>query len=218
MRSAYAFAVLTCLLTTLGGPSLAAAQEDNPNTGSDDHEVGFYARLGLGFGGLYSEFDASDDFELSTAGIGIEGELVAGAKITESLAIHATGFLSSAIDPEFQINNVDAPSDSETVFLFWMAGAGMTYEFSNGIYASGSFGVSQVGIETETPLGDNVDAYSDAGFAALNSVGIEWAISDSLAAGVAANFFMSLNPIDDGELDDTGLTIGGGLAGTISFD
>ena len=103
MRSARAFAILSCLFATLGELPLAAAQGGDPSTGSDEHEVGFYARLGLGFGGLYSEFDASDDFELSTAGIGIHGELAAGAKITESLAVHATGFLSSAIAPEIQV-------------------------------------------------------------------------------------------------------------------
>lgn len=187
-------------------------------SGSARAEGNFYSRVGLGFNATYSEFDAPEEITLSTTGIGLQGELVAGYKLTDALAIHATGFLSTTIDPEFEAEGFELPSDNETFWLLWMAGVGVTYELPGDTYVTNSVGVSQIGIETEVGDDTNVDAYSDAGIVTILGFGKEWAVDDSIALGVAANFYFGFHGIDDDPVDDTAVTVGGGLLGTVSFD
>lgn len=171
------------------------------------HDRGFFLRLSAGVGGAVTRTDILDlprSQELTLSGPAGEGDVAVGAVVGRNLAVHASVFGWSVVDPEVKINDVEGGSEDVTLSLSAF-GPGLTGYFGPNMYLSAAIGAATLSAER-----DRVTVESKTGVALQFVLGKEWWVGRRWGLGLAGAVGFHSVPQDDRDQDDnlTGTSLG----------
>ncbi|MFT7580072.1 MAG: hypothetical protein ACI9MR_001739 [Myxococcota bacterium] len=194
--------LLACstLALVLAGHSATLAKPDGPSASAHSHDSGFFMRLAVGTG--YHNTSTEAGFgDTSLSGLGGNASFAFGGIVARNLALHATFFLTTAINPTLEVNGIEGNTE-ETQMTAGGLGIGVTYYTSSNIYFGASFGAAVAQLEVQREKGD-----SELGFGGTAIIGKEWWVSRRWGIGLAAQFIFVRVPTERDSIQ----TLGAGL-------
>lgn len=191
MRSGATLALLTLTLLALVP---AVSRADAPRS----HDHGIFLRMSAGGGGaaLTTDIQRAPRQELKLSGPAGEGDVAIGAIVGRNLALHASVFGWSIVDPDVKINDVTVGSGDATISLSAF-GPGLTGYFGPNMFVSGSIGAARLSVER-----DRVTVDSKTGVAMEFVLGKEWWVGRRWGLGLAGAIGFYSVPQDDPDIDD----------------
>lgn len=179
----------------------------------------FFGRLGLGVG------YASADTDAYTISGGMGGlQLALGVNLTDRLALHATLWGASMVEPSVKIKEGILRglviSTDNVKYTSAAVGLGVTWRFPYRFHISGSIGAASVTAEE----GSDKKTESDPGPALLLSGGKEWRLGGSWNAGFAVSLTLQSIPekidmaVGDQQKDNNVTVFMLGVMGTVAYD
>lgn len=179
----FTFASLTLSLSTV---STAAAQPQTQGNGAYDHDSGFFMRLALGAGYHSTTTKVAGLGDIGLSGVGGNASFAFGGIIARNLALHATLFVTSALDPKLEVNGAEFNTDDTRMTTAGL-GVGVTYYLMPAnIYLGASVGPAFATLRIDGQDGD-----SDVGFGATAVIGKEWWVGRKWGLGLAGQFIFA---------------------------
>lgn len=196
--------VLLVLASTLALTAPAVAQTYGPNNpyapapGSYQRD-GLFVRLTIGPSFTYMGTEV-DGFDISISGTGAQIGVALGGSIAPNLRVFGELLGNSAVNPEIEVDGVDAGEADISASVVGIGG-GLIYYMPNDVYLSGTLAFSQISVSDDN--GDQIGE-SDMGMGVSALIGKEWWVHPQWSLGVAGQLYLAA--MQDKEEDFNGDT------------